>query len=490
MKGNKIFDFSRSGFQNIINIMQKKINEVVDLVNNIFPTIDEYISKINWDNIINSELYQKVVNGLKETNEQVKEKGKLINGLGVNINTYSHVADITNRIQTALNENDHVIIPTGEYSINSITIPENKILECVGTVTLNISGTIFVGVSSQFIGYYTSVNAENITIDDFSIIKVSKKSIVDIYSITGYRKEGSTKGDGTVSKAIDCTESDFVNINIRWRILRCKFAFYIKGGETGTGLTVNGSEFKCKWIGNCKYAVYQDGASDLKISTDFYAEGCNFGYSTKAGFYGVHFCTMDNVDNWFEDRSTNFRSRLGDVYLNDKTYNDLINKGLTRMFSNTKFHLKDCDVLPRDTDTKHLPNILSAIDGKIFAKSGSAEFRIVGEQSNQYEGKKSINDSSGGVTFTINETSGHFVIEKRDETPVFDINVSNGLISSRGGYVVGSGTTSSYITLTKGGVTFTQNQPSSSAPNNTFFMESNVLKFKNNLGEIKIVTLS
>ena len=33
MKGNKIFDFSRKGFQDIINIMTRKINECIDISN-------------------------------------------------------------------------------------------------------------------------------------------------------------------------------------------------------------------------------------------------------------------------------------------------------------------------------------------------------------------------------------------------------------------------------------------------------------------------
>ena len=47
MKGNKIFDFSRKGFQDIINIMTKKINECVDLVNIKTSEIDGYVSKVD-----------------------------------------------------------------------------------------------------------------------------------------------------------------------------------------------------------------------------------------------------------------------------------------------------------------------------------------------------------------------------------------------------------------------------------------------------------
>ena len=47
MKGNKIFDFSRKGFQDIINIMTRKINECVDLVNIKTSEIDGYVSKVD-----------------------------------------------------------------------------------------------------------------------------------------------------------------------------------------------------------------------------------------------------------------------------------------------------------------------------------------------------------------------------------------------------------------------------------------------------------
>ena len=71
MKGNKIFDFSKAGFQDIINIMTRKINECVDVSNGLIPRLDEYISKVDWNKIINSELYQNVLGELGKTNEQL-----------------------------------------------------------------------------------------------------------------------------------------------------------------------------------------------------------------------------------------------------------------------------------------------------------------------------------------------------------------------------------------------------------------------------------
>jgi hypothetical protein len=74
----------------------------------------------------------------ENVNSQLAHNTNLIIGRGVNINLYKHIDNITDRINTALQENNHVIIPSGDYSVNGINIPDNKILECIGKVTLNI----------------------------------------------------------------------------------------------------------------------------------------------------------------------------------------------------------------------------------------------------------------------------------------------------------------------------------------------------------------
>ncbi len=50
--------------------MTKKINECVDMCNEMFPRLDDYISKVDWNKIINSELYQKVLGDLEKTNDK------------------------------------------------------------------------------------------------------------------------------------------------------------------------------------------------------------------------------------------------------------------------------------------------------------------------------------------------------------------------------------------------------------------------------------
>lgn len=102
MKDNKIFDFSRLGFQEIINIMTKKINEAVDVVNTMIPTLDNYISKIDWNEIINSDLYKEVLKDIAKTNQELNDYAKKVevaNGLTAKGNClYSALPTSNNKV--------------------------------------------------------------------------------------------------------------------------------------------------------------------------------------------------------------------------------------------------------------------------------------------------------------------------------------------------------------------------------------------------------
>ena len=99
MKDNKIFDFSRVGFQDIINIMTKKINECVDVSNGLIPTLDEYITKVDWNKIINSDLYEEVLSELEKTNGELDNKAskedvaKISSGTPLFANSISEMTD-------------------------------------------------------------------------------------------------------------------------------------------------------------------------------------------------------------------------------------------------------------------------------------------------------------------------------------------------------------------------------------------------------------
>lgn len=121
MKGNKIFDFSRKGFQDIINIMTKKINEVIDLANEMIPRLDDYISKIDWNKIINSDLYQKVVGDLEKTNEELNN----IKTIVLNVKDFGAKGEGTDDTQAikrcvakAMEINANVYFPHGTYGIS------------------------------------------------------------------------------------------------------------------------------------------------------------------------------------------------------------------------------------------------------------------------------------------------------------------------------------------------------------------------------------
>lgn len=74
MKGNKIFDFSRKGFQDIINIMTRKINEVVDLydktiftkscTSELRPTRNLYVGLQVFDTTLGKPIWCKSIDGI------------------------------------------------------------------------------------------------------------------------------------------------------------------------------------------------------------------------------------------------------------------------------------------------------------------------------------------------------------------------------------------------------------------------------------------
>ena len=166
MKGNKIFDFSRVGFQDIINIMTRKINECVDISNEMFPRLDGYISKIDWNKIINSDLYQKVLGDLGKTNEKLKN---------IEIVLYPNGVDDTSQIQDAMDYCDiyggTIKLCYGESGVfkvsNILYIGNNTTIKCekgvkITRISDNVKAFIFCK-RVQTHGGYGAV--QNVTID-------------------------------------------------------------------------------------------------------------------------------------------------------------------------------------------------------------------------------------------------------------------------------------------------------------------------------------
>jgi hypothetical protein len=471
----------------INNLAFEKIDEEIQGLADIVETLD---SPENGIADVKKDISD-IKNDVVDINEQLDTNTKQLNGTGVNINNYNYIDDINERISTALSENDHIIIPEGEYNINGFEIPKNKIVECVGNIVFNTTGTIMVGVSSSFIGVNTTVYATSVNLDDFSIVKLSKKCIVRLKRITGYKKSGESKGASTVAKGIDATHSDFVNVEIG-DITQCKYAFYINGGDTGSGLTINDSVFKARWIGDCYYGFYQAGNSQTHIYTEAYIEYCNVGYSLQGSFYGRHYATFDSVDLYFENRNTSWRTRLGEVYIPNFTASQLFSN-VDRYFEATTFHMKDCVILSKAQRT---PNIISPVDSKIYMQSGNASLRLTSDSSITNEGKKSTNDTSNGCTITIGDGGySDFVVEKSNGDILFRVSTSGGGTRTRNGLTVGDSSVGyGHLTLSKGCLVFGEKIYNSvtNAPNNSIFIDysDNKLKFKDSTGTIKNIQLS
>lgn len=422
----------------------------------------------------------------EQLSDSLKNELSELEGVEVNLNKYKYINDIKERIEFALSLHSYVKVPSGEYVLDGFSIPDGKILEFIGSTNIEITNSINIGRNSTLIGKQTTIKT-NVTDDGFSIINLSKNSKVDLYSILGYRTPSSSKGNGTNAIGINATYSDFVSIYVD-TIRYCKYAFYIKGGVSGSGNTINDSTFKSKWIANCFYCFYQDGDAQTHIYTEAYMEYCNIGYSIIDSFYGRHYMTFDNVDQMFEARNEEWKIRLGQVYIPNISIIDFQEKN-DRHFNYTTFNLKDGVITPKSVSEA---NISSNEDSKLFLKSGNAEFRIVGGGSITYEGRFSPNDSSNGITATIG-SNGSFNIERDTRDKIMDVSYS-GKLSTRGGMVLGDSSVGyANLEISKGCLVFNNTiyNSSTNAPTNSIFIDysDGKLKFKDSTGVIKNIVL-
>ena len=154
MKEDKIFDFSRKGFQNIINIMTRKINECVDLVNDMFPRLDDYISKIDWNKIINSELYQKVLGELGKTKEQLENIVLLVE----NTTYLQSMID-----KASVDGVGYVKLKKGNYITSSLKPKSGVVLDLNGS-------TLKLADNTNLPLFYAIENDDTYSVDNFSII--------------------------------------------------------------------------------------------------------------------------------------------------------------------------------------------------------------------------------------------------------------------------------------------------------------------------------
>lgn len=166
MKDNKIFDFSRVGFQQIINTMTRKINEVVEVANGLISRLDDYISKIDWDKIVNDELYQKVLGEVGKTSEELENIA-----IQLTPNGSDDSVNIKNAFINVLTSSTRTILFTkGNYnyrSLETINIPSNVNIKFEKEAVINVLNDMQL---------FKINNAENIYIENGKIIGTGTRS--------------------------------------------------------------------------------------------------------------------------------------------------------------------------------------------------------------------------------------------------------------------------------------------------------------------------
>ena len=392
--------------------------------------------------------------------------------------------DDTSAFVSALSTGASVFVPNGTYKVSGLEIPAGKMVFASGAVTFDTSGTIKLNVGTAFIGEGITVNVTSSDTDAFTMSKWSK---VKVYSVKGVVPPDGTHGENASGAAFNCTYSDFLTIEAD-KITDFKYAFYIKAGDSGTGNTINDSVFHSKWVGDCCYAVYQAGAGSVQIDCDMYIEYCKYGLSLQDSFIGKHVFTFDEVTNWFEVRNTEWKARMGEVVVNNRTTEQFAAAVNISDFKFTRFYLYDSIVSAPYT------SIDSTADGRLEMKSGDVSMRIVGENSSSHRSHISPNDKGGGISSTIHRLANYMIESKENDerTKLFEVGRYSDTYS-RNGLQVGESTSDyKHIKIMYGGLNFMNAAYSgASIPNGSIYLGSDgQLKFKNGKGEIKNISVT
>ena len=205
MKDNKIFDFSRVGFQDIINIMTKKINECVDVSNGLIPTLDEYINRVDWNKIINSDLYEEVLSELEKTNEELDNKankGESISVLQIDKNK--------GKFDETYMTDEFLQQMTGNTPINASVTGGGITTEKVAKKSITVSKTNFLKEGKNLFNYKACVDGKALVVTESDVIVIesdlfSLSDFIEVDNSTNYIT--STK-DGDVSYIIGFYDKD------------------------------------------------------------------------------------------------------------------------------------------------------------------------------------------------------------------------------------------------------------------------------------------
>ena len=296
MKGNKIFDFSRVGFQQIINTMTGKINEVVEVANEMFPRLDEYISKVDWNKIINSDLYQSVIGDLDKTNEQIENiNSKLKNRVEINLLdigcNFEEGKDDSDLIQKAINEGNIIVFPPNKIAYIKKPLYAKSDLTIIGNGSTIKWENETIGLEDKGIidlqqGIYNNVTIEDLIIDGN---KRGNSHIPDhTYNTTSSNGMDCIRG-GTINNLLikNCTfkDSQKMGIVINGYGENITVLNSIVDKATRDGIFIVG---KNVLISNCKLKNTRDNS--IAFDCDFVED------TSKVGNFIVENCVIENTE--------------------------------------------------------------------------------------------------------------------------------------------------------------------------------------------------
>lgn len=365
--------------------------------------------------------------------------------------------DASSYFDLALSLSDTVTFTGSSYTLSSgFTIPDYKQVVSFSETDFDVLGTVQMGRESLLMTPSARYVAESVTTYGFSIIRLAKECRVEVKDVIGYRDPGTAgKGDGTVSWGVDADLSDFVNVTVHGRIDKVRAAFRLNVGAAGSGNTINGSFFKARYVSRAKHFVWHEGESSSNVNFSGYLEFCDAAYSAEASLYGEHRLTLDQVDDWFQNRAGTFKLRLGDVYIPDEDF-AYVAVQLSDDFYDTTFHCRGGDIVSRRS-TNSQPNMQGFSGSRLHFVAQDTSLRIIPDDS--IETKISTNDTKGGGVLTFGDgAAAQFAFERQDETPVFRV-YRSGQAALRGNLNIGDAgvAVQADLNMNRGDVSFGRN---------------------------------
>jgi len=256
-----------------------------------------------------------------------KVYNRMISGSITNVVDFGAVdggADSTSAIQAAINAGENILIPSGTFYTDQLTIPSNKKIIISGTLTFKSgqSNDAVMLVNSDAVSGNTNIvitgdgeldgNASNQTNDRQGLIKLTNVTDceVSVYKI-GNNKYSNTEptaagvGCVVIEDATSCVIKDILLKN--WQreglyfngtVVNCSIQNIIAYGDglhSWTAASISGASAQHNSIDNI--TVYNCGASSVNLDSEYssvsnitsydntYGNGVNFGHTGKPASY-------------------------------------------------------------------------------------------------------------------------------------------------------------------------------------------------------------